>query len=221
MAKILQGPNGGWLGKLGQTVGYLWKGTFVDRVYNSSPNNPRTARQIEARKKFAFAGQMASALIDAIRMGFHKKANAVKSTQTGEFVKGALPNMSYNALTDTVSVAYENIQVSEGNLTGVGFDEPDLENPLQIMVSISESYASDPEAHAADVVYVAVYNKTLGRGYLSDGSTCRVDDSVKITVPSYWQGTQVEMWGFVKRAASDKDPFLCSETTYLGSGTIA
>ena len=219
MAKILQGPNGGWLGKLGQTVGYLWKGTFVDRVYNSSPNNPRTARQIEARKKFAFAGQMASALIDAIRMGFHKKANAIKSTQTGEFVKGALPNMTYNALTDTVSVTYENIQVSDGNLTSVGFDEPDLDNPLTVKVGIAESYISAPDAKLTDEVYVVLYNTTLNRGFL--GHATRNDQAVEVIVPGNWQGQRVEMWGFVKRAASDKDPFLCSETSYLGAGTIA
>ena len=219
MAKILQGPNGGWLGKLGQTVGYLWKGTFVDRVYNSSPNNPRTTRQVEARKKFAFAGQMASALIDAIRMGFQKKANAVKSTQTGEFVKGALPNLTYNALTDTVTVTYENIQVSEGNLTGVGFDEPDLENPLTVKVSISEKYDTAPDAKLTDEVYVVLYNKVLKRGFI--GHATRNDNQVEVRVPSFWQGTQVEMWGFVKRASTDRDPFLCSETSYLGSGTIA
>ena len=219
MAKILQGPNGGWLGKLGQTVGYLWKGTFVDRVYNSSPNNPRTARQVEARKKFATAGQLASALIDAIRMGFHKKANAVKSTQTGEFVKGALPNLTYNALTDSVSVAYEGIKVSDGNLTTVGFDEPDLDNPLTVKVSITEQYASAPDAKLTDEVYVVIYNKTLKRGFL--GHATRNDNQIEVIVPGNWQGTQVEMWGFVKRAPSDKDPFLCSETTYLGSGTIA
>lgn len=219
MAKILQGPNGGWLGKLGQTVGYLWKGTFVDRVYNGSPNNPRTARQVEARRKFAVAGQMASALIDAIRMGFHKKANAVKSTQTGEFVKRALPNMTYNALTDSVSVAYEGIKVSDGTLTGVGFDEPDLDNPLTVKVGISEPHAAAPDAKLTDEVYVVLYNKGLKRGFL--GHASRNDESVEVIVPGHWQGTQVEIWGFVKRAASDKDPFLCSETTYLGSGTIA
>ena len=215
MGKMRMGILDGFIGKVGTVVGSFWKGKKVMRGYNEFPANPRSASQELQRVKFGLLGAMGGEMLAALHIGLREYAAKLVSTEVGEFVKLNLPQVSGTASNPTV--AYEGLTVSKGHLTGVGFDEPDLENPLQIMVSISESYDSDPEAHADDVVYVAVYNKTLGRGCLSDGSTCRVDDSVKITVPSYWQGTQVEMWGFVATADGSQS----SETSYLGSGTIA
>lgn len=219
MGKMRMGILDGFIGKVGTVVGSFWKGKKVLRGYNEFPSNPDTETQRLQRAKFGLLGEMGGAVLNALRVGLKVRADSRKSTEVGEFVRLNMDKVS--GTVEHLAVAYDGIQLSDGNLTTVGFDEPDLENPLVVKVSITESYLTAPDAHADDKVYLVIYNKTLGKGVVTDGMAKRSDSQIEVTVPGNWQGTQVEIWGFVQAHDGAATPGVCSATTYLGAGTIA
>lgn len=215
MGKMRMGILDGFVGKVGTVVGSFWKGKKVMRGYNEFPAYSNTEPQALQRAKFGLLGEMGGALLGALQIGLKSYAASKVSTEVGEFVQLNLPRVS--GTVRNLTVAYEGLELSRGTLTSVGFDEPDLESPLTVKVGISESRTGAADAKEDDQVFVALYNKSLSKGMVNAEGVKRTDEVVEIVVPGHWQGTQVEMWGFVKAA----DSALCSGTTYLGSGTIA
>ena len=76
-------------------------------------------------------------------------------------------------------------------------------------------------SHAADKAFVFVYSPEAGAGIL-DQSAVRGDHAVHVSVPTYWNGHRVHVYGFAK-GASENDLFagVTSDSRYLGSGTIS
>lgn len=65
MGVIKKGVLGGFSGKVGPVVGSSWKGIDVMRAMPQSVANPRTAKQVEQRRKFTAASQFASSILDS------------------------------------------------------------------------------------------------------------------------------------------------------------
>ena len=60
MAKQTAGFMGGFHGRLGPAVGYMWRGQWCVRAYNPAPRNPRTPEQVAHREMFKREVQLAS-----------------------------------------------------------------------------------------------------------------------------------------------------------------
>ena len=86
MAKSNWGITSGFIGKLGNVVGFNWKGINLQRALTKS-TDPRTEKQLLQRAKFALAGKLGSVVYEAVYVGFRSEAAEHRSTQSGLFLK--------------------------------------------------------------------------------------------------------------------------------------
>lgn len=234
-------------GKLGNFVLTSRKGQVIARAYNPIVENPRTARQQLSRAKLTLASDLARGLASAIRIGFGEDVKGLVSARN-VFVKNIVP-VSAQVITGTspaaLQVVYEKLQLTDSKFGGADYDEPDLENPMRIDVSISAPNLNPEvitDASGTPVVVtvnLVAYNKVHKTAMVltevmhdPSNPTLPVPDVLKMTVPTNWQGTQVEMWAFYKQhpvavngiantVAPQRYPGAAGATTYLGTGTIA
>ena len=86
MAKQTAGFMGGFHGRLGPAVGYMWRGQWCVRSYNPYPRNPRTEAQTAHREMFKREVQLASAMSWAVNLGFRDLAYEMHMTSYNLFV---------------------------------------------------------------------------------------------------------------------------------------
>lgn len=229
-AKLLQliAANPGYTVSVARLAkdGYKYSRTYnagiVDGVTYSDiiPADQAAIDRDQEERTVANATNYAEVMQRAIDLGLRPTAAEDAISVVEEFVKLNKSNFTANSAEPTNPGS---VIISKGNLIGVGFDEPDLENPLTVSVDVSESRYVDGYNSAEDKVFVVVYNKDLHEMFMD--STARGNNvttgSINMTVPSFWQGTRVEMYGFV--IGADDSPYtgMVSNTTYLGAGTIA
>lgn len=217
---IITGNNLGRLKKKsGPNVFRKWRTHQVMSVYNSEVRNPNTDGQKVVRYSFASATRLAAAFSSAIMVGFENVCKGTKTPQRGYFVKENW-GCFHSDNTGSVTVDYDNLVISKGDLPQILFGNATFTNPLEVDVPITDD-ASAIGANANDIAYVFVYSPEAGAGILS-ASKKRTDPSVAINVPAYWNGHRVHVFGFAKGAdANTINPGDLSDSRYLGSGTIS
>lgn len=205
--------------KSGPNVFRKWRNLQVMGVYNSEVRNPNTDGQKVVRSAFAAAARLAAQYSAAIMLGFENVCKGTKTPQRGYFVKLNWVYFHGDA-SGSVTIDYEDLVVSKGDLPQIQFGNATFENPLQVDVPINDS-ASVVGSHRDDIAYIFVYSPEANAGVLSDTGK-RVDEDVTIHVPAYWNGHRVHVYGFAKGAeANTINPNDFSDSRYLGSGTIS
>ena len=86
MAKQTAGFMGGFHGRLGPAVGYMWRGQWCVRAYNPAPRNPRTPEQVAHREMFKREVQLASHMSWAINLSFKEVSYNMGMTPYNLFV---------------------------------------------------------------------------------------------------------------------------------------
>lgn len=219
MAIITANNLGRMKKKSGPNVFRKWRNLQVMGVYNSEVRNPNTNAQKVVRVAFAVAARIAAAFSSAIMLGFENVCKGTKTPQRCFFVKKNWSHF-HGDPSGSVTVDYEDLVISQGDLPEVQFGNATFENPLQVDVTINDN-ASVIGTHRDDTAYVFVYSPEAGVGILS-GTGKRVDEDVTINVPAYWNGHRVHVYGFGKGAdANTINPGDLSNSRYLGSGTIS
>ena len=79
MAKTNWGITSGFIGKLGNVVGFNWKGKNIQRALVQGADT-RSEAQILQRARFGIIGQMGSVLYDAVYEGFRHEARSNSTT---------------------------------------------------------------------------------------------------------------------------------------------
>lgn len=210
----------GFYGKVGTVVGSFWKGIPLMRKWVRTISNPRTDEQKLVRSEFALLGAMSGQFTPAINIGLKGRADKVKSTPQGEFVK-----MNWDTIEGdnpaSLTVGYDKIALSDGSFTGVEFGTPSFTNPLEVAVTITNKNLDAPGANATDPLVVAAYCPDMAQGVTSAGVATRSDSSVTLHVPSSWQGMNVHVYGFVMPSLGAKNRDNASPTVYIGFGNIS
>lgn len=206
----------GFVGKVGTVVGSFWKGKPVMRAYKRQVADAKSEAQELIRTRFAAIGSLASSFYSAIVIGFKQVAKAKKMTEGDIFVKE-----NWEAVTaDTPGAAvaaYSEMVLAKGHLPEAQFGAASFADPLSVEVPMTDS--SDViGADANDKVYIFVYSPEAGAGMLGDVKF-RSDASIACTVPAYWNGHRVHVWGFAVGGGTDNMGVI-SNSRYLGSGTI-
>ena len=116
MAKSNWGITSGFVGKLGNVVGFNWKGINLQRALIVGADK-RTEKQLLQRAKFALIGKLGSVLYEAVYEGFRYEARDCRSTQNGLFLKYNLENVS--GTTEALFVNFEALKLSSEKLRGV------------------------------------------------------------------------------------------------------
>ena len=222
MAKTILGPNGGWQGKFGMSVGFTWRGLFIQRAYKSIVANPDTDAQRLQRATFALIGKLSGHVTKILKMTYRSLAVEKKSTPQGMFIEQNFSKVT-GSTPQSVAIAWEDLILTpeQSELTAVAPGEANFDTPLSVEVTIDDGY-SDPDWNSAnDKVYLVVYSKTNDMAILSDGSAKRTDDKVTVTVPGFCQGDFVEAYVYVMADPASVRAGEFSRTIYCGSGRIA
>ena len=211
----------GFVGKVGTVVGSFWKGMRVLRAYNAFPGDPDTPAQRLARTRLALLGNLSGCLRDAIRLGLHDFVRNAVSTESGSFVKLNYGHLTGNTPT-TLQVQYEQLTISCGPVADVQTGAPNFDEPGMVAVKVTDNHADMPSADAQDSIYVVAYTPDLNESAMTTGEHLRgapgETQSIKLAMPSRWQGERVHVYVFVKAAAMAKHPSACSDTVYCGAG---
>lgn len=211
MAKSNWGITSGFKGKLGNVVGYNWKGTNLLRKLQDG-ENPRTEAQQLHRAKFALVGKAGSALYDAAFEGFRHEASTRKSTRYSEFVRENLHAVIGNSV-EVLQLDYSRISLSKGRVLPATFGTPTVSGNT-ITVSVSSSSYESRRVSQRDRVYLCAFCPE------EDFAVCkcageRADESVDITIPEEFAGKAVHLYAFLIGAASGNEG-QASPTVYLG-----
>ena len=188
MAKLAEGVLGGFRGKVGTVVGNIWKGIATMRVHVKSISNPKTAKQLEQRAKFALMIEFLKPLTDFVRTTF--KHFAIKQTA----FNAAVSYNVKNAITGTYpayGIDYSKVLVSKGSLPPVLNPEVTSTTAGQVEFSWQDN-TGGPYAKATDKAAILVYNPA--KGYSTDliGGNTRTGGSQSLTLPANWSGDEVQ-----------------------------
>ena len=149
MAKQTDGINGGFRGKVGNAVGYMWRGQWCVRAKPQQFHDAKTEKQLEQRALFKASVDFAGRLKEILRVGFHCPALAVHKTECNYFLmvnklcltwaptpqssgqppsgRGAAEEKRSGqpqAMDGLLAVDYESLRVSEGPVAPVAFHLP-------------------------------------------------------------------------------------------------
>ena len=219
MAKSNWGITSGFIGKLGNVVGFNWKGTNVQRSNPVSASKSRTKEQTLHRSRFALITHAGGDLYDAIYAGFRNEARNRRTTQNGLFVKVNLENVIGDDPTLLV-LDYEHLQLSYGKLLGVAFGEAEV-NGNVLSVSIAEANLDDRRVSEGDHVYLVAYCPELHNAKCMPVATRDEEGVLSLTMPAKWAGKRIYAYAFVIGGAS-YNRGMASMTEYLGAfGTEA
>ena len=212
MGTIKQGILGGFSGKVGTVVGSSWKGLSYMRGQAQSVKNPRTAKQMAQRDKFALALSFIRPIQSFIKVGFKTYAvhqsefNAAMSYTLKNAIKGTYPSFT---------IDYAQAMVSRGSLAKP-LNIQKQNNDNEIAVSWQDN-SGTANALDTDFAMLMAYNADKGEAVYDMTSTCRGDEGSSLRYPSDWVGDTVHVY----LAFVSEDGTLVSDSEYVGSMTIA
>lgn len=211
MATFNQGILGGFSGKVGTVIGYIWKGISCMRGVATSYTNPNTLAQLEQRTKFSVVIKFLRPFLNYLRIGFASQAqkmtafNAAMQRNLAVAVKGVYPAFEIN---------YPKVVLSEGslpnaiNLAAVSV----LEGTVDVTWDANMDEAG---ASATDTAMIAIYCPILGKVVTIYEGATRATEKQTITVPAVFSGTECHVYFSFN---NEKD---VSNSEYIGIVAIA
>lgn len=218
MGKYYGGPNSPYYGKVGAVVARKWRTENVVSMYNPKVSNPQTKPQTMVRQRFGKLSDMCGILAKAINIGFKPASMGNKAFPRAVFMRKNFINVTAADI-DDITVDYSSIILSEGSLPEVFFGTPNFTEPLEVRVSFTANN-DDPDANTDDDIYLVAYCPDANRAALSL-PVKRTAVEVSLTVPAYWSGAKVHLWGFVTKGGELDTMDDVSNTMYIGQGTIS
>ena len=232
MAKQTAGFMGGFHGRLGPAVGYMWRGQWCVRAYNPAPRNPRTPEQVAHREMFKREVQLASHMSWAINLSFKEVSYNMGMTPYNLFVhlnqhafslverdqsganqhafslvgrdqSGA--NQPNEVVDGIFTVDYRKLILSTGPLQEAVYEAPEWTSDNVLTVKLGRSSG---DRH--DYVRLYVYCPDLETGILT-APVYRKAKQISAMLPDRFAGREVHVYGLVYN-----DDGVWAETTYVG-----
>ena len=228
MSKTSKNVLGDQRGKIGKVVGKVVDGVQMYSAHTDSVRNPRTAKQTAHRARFAAMVTMARTLKGSVNVGLRETASKYKLTSPSNiFVKTNLPFASYDGDSGAVTIDYGRVTIAHGEVPGVVFAGVTF-GEGGVVTSTYQAQSDTPGAYDDDSVYIVVYSPDLRKSMMAIG--IRDSGTLTMTLPSEWSGKAVQVWGFVRTSTEEEVPVeaygivirpgCCSDSTYIGSGTV-
>jgi hypothetical protein len=198
MAKLLNGINGPFSGKVGTVVGYLLNGEAIMRSLPRKRSGGPTPAQIQQQAKFALMHKFLRTLLSFLNVTY----SSLAVRMTG-FSKAFSYNVK-NAITGVhpeLRIDYSKVLVSQG----------DLQNVLSPEVTASEgiltfSWANNSgmgSARSTDQAFVAVYSEELNKWIYELNPAARKAGSCTVDA-SKMKGREVQTYiGFISNDGKD------------------
>ena len=214
MAKSNWGITSGFTGKLGNVVGFNWKGMNVQRAHTESAKKSRTKEQSLHRARFALITHVGGDLYESIYVGYRNEARNLRTTQNGLFVRENIDNV-VGDVPELLNLDYEKLQLSKGKLMGVEFGEASVSGNV-LSVSINEANLEDRRVSPSDHVYLVAYCPEMRNSKCAPVGTRDEESALNLTMSAKWAGKRIYAYAFVIGGAS-YNRGLASMTEYLGA----
>ena len=194
---------GGFTGKLGTAVGYMWRGVWCMRAHNPFPANPRTPKQVAHREMFKQEVQLAASMRWAINKSFKEVSYEMGMTPYNLFVH--LNQHAFSLEEGVFTVDYSALRLSTGPLEEAVYEAPEwtADNVLTVRFARGGGKWSD-------YVRLYVHCPETGMGILT-APVYRNDKKVSAMLPTKFAGREVHVYGLVSN-----DEGMWAETTYVG-----
>ena len=222
MSKNVAGILGNQYGKIGPVVARKFREENVYSKYQPNVSNPNTEDQQTHRARFKSLSELSHAFACGARMGFVAAVKGTNMSPRNMFQKLNFPNVTASG-PDSVVIDYTAIQVAKGGLSPVAFQAPQFDTPNTVEIDW-EGEGAPCQTTANDKVYIVVHCPDAKATVVSQ-PIARGMDSASVSVPSYWNGMKVHVYGFVRNDGPVNTEFgiptgECSDSSYCGTGTI-
>lgn len=205
MAKMVQGVLGPFIGKLGPSVGYIWRGRAMVRAYVRHIRFPNTEAQLIERDWFVGMVRFAAAARGVLTHGMQKSAARAVMSEANYFVMSNKRRFDHGG-----SVDYRALQFSEGPVAPLwgAWREVDGDG---VLTAGWQRQPSQKRSKGGDVVHLYVYHPVERCGVVAEGR--RRDGRLAVALPDGWTAEAVHCYLF----ATDAQGF-ASRTVYVDSG---
>lgn len=192
MAKQKSGYLGGFSGKLGPAVGYMWNGKWCVRSHQPMVRNPRTKAQVAHREMFKQEVQLAAKMRWAVTTALRDVSYEAGMTSYNLFVK--LNQAAFGFAEGRLTVDYPSLLLSVGNVAPVTHATAALQEGNVLTVNYRVGDGS-----GFDHVYLYVYAPESGSGFLS-APAYRRDRKIQLALPDELAGCELHAWLMVSNA---------------------
>ena len=221
MARQTAGFMGGFHGRLGPAVGYMWRGVWCVRSYNPHPRNPRTEAQTAHREMFKREVQLASYMSWAVNLGFRDLSYENGMTPYNMFVhlnqhafslverdrSGA--NQPNEGGAGIFTVDYSALRLCSGPVAGVTFGAP-VWGEGNVLTITFDRDGSTLRGDKYDSVYLYAYCPDMEDGFLA-APVYRRTRKITVALPDSYAGHEVHLYGMIVNEEGE-----WSETIYAG-----
>lgn len=213
MGKNYQGINGNWSGKIGPTIGRQKNGRTITAIYQPIVQNPKTAKQIKARKYFSIITETFRTMggwADVMTKGLRKYGTAWSNLL---FINMDYANTIGGSAPD-YSVLYDHLELSRGNLLMAASPNAVIDSNA-LVVSWTDN-TDDLAAFSNDIACLAVHNAVKGQWIYTLSGGDRKNREARLTLPSIWSGDSVDCYISFRKKEGD----MVSPSEYLGNLSI-
>jgi hypothetical protein len=186
MAKQTAGYLGGFSGKLGPAVGYMWNGKWCLRAHNPMVHNPRTEAQTEHREVFKQEVQLAARMRQAVVKSMTGLAREAGMTSYNLFVKVNQP--AFGVEDGRLTVDYSALRLSMGDVPQVELKEMAWSDDNVLSVSFRPGAGRNH-----DYVYLYLYAPGCEQGFLA-APVYRYQKHISLMMPGYFAGYELQAY---------------------------
>ena len=211
MGKTDFGFMAGFSGRLGNLIGYRWRGRMCVRTMPSHYRDARTPEQLQQRALFKAVVRFAAKARQVLKKGMNAVSLDAQMTESNYFMRVNKRCFALAAGTqDELQVDYENLLLADGPVAPVAFYEPQMLDET----TLSVDFEKNPLHRAVkweDLVYLVAYCPELGDFDIS-APVYRRSNRLTMSLNPYWVGREVHLWGFVVDSNGR-----ASQSQYLGA----
>ena len=204
----------GFSGRLGNLIGYRWRGRMCVRTMPSHYRDARTPEQLQQRALFKAVVRFAANARQVLKKGMNAVSLDAQMTESNYFMRVNKRCFALAAGTqDELQVDYENLLLADGPVAPVAFYEPQMLDET----TLSVDFEKNPLHRAVkweDLVYLVAYCPELGDFDIS-APVYRRSNRLTMSLNPYWVGREVHLWGFVVDGNGR-----ASQSQYLGGGIL-
>ena len=186
MAKQSGSYLGGFSGRLGPAVGYMWNGKWCLRAHNPMVRNPRTEAQVEHREVFKQEVQLAASMRPAIVKSMTGLAREAGMTSYNLFVKVNQP--AFSVVEGRLQVDYSALRLSMGDVPQVELREMAWTDDNVLTVKFRPG-----QGQSTDYVYLYVYVPERAQGIIS-APVYRYQKQISFMMSSYFIGYEAQVY---------------------------